>query len=646
MANELGRQFMVGPWTVQPQLGEISGSAGPLHLEPKVMGVLSCLAERAPDVVTRDELVERVWGGRPVSDEVISRCISQLRTSLGDNPREPQFIQTIPKVGYRLIAPVTHATTESAKDSADTTSIEPDRATTSPSVNQRTVVFGLIAVVVVAFILINLFQNKLVDPFVGNTPSLAVLPFTTYSGDDDNEYFADGLTEELIDRLANVPELRVVASTSVFVFKEKRADARSIASELDVDYLLQGSVRKEGDDVRITAQLIDAERGFTLWSKKYETMLRDIFSVQDEISNSILLELSPQLTGRAIEPIAAERPTTVMPAYELLLRGRFQLKKRAEAPILRSIELFQSAIDLDSNYADAYRELARAYVLLPTYASVNPEEMYELAENALDRCLETDPSMAENVYDIRAFLHYSRWEWVEAEEDFQRAFATTPSDPNLFQWYSQQLAAVGKPQSSLQAVLMAKQLDLLSPVVNQRLAVAYLWVDDDELAARQFDMAMELGIGARANMEAYTLLLLRQRQFERARELLMELQKNFRRASGWIDPFIAAINDSAAAPAAREAILKAGAEGQISVKYLQGTLLLIGDADAAMQASFDLLSEPLNFEVEFLFAREAEILRRHERFGALVRHIGLDRYWDTYGWPDFCARQGDAIDCR
>ena len=405
-------------------------------------------------------------------------------------------------------------------------------------------------------------------------------------------------------------------------------------------------MRKDGNDVRITAQLIDAERGFTQWSKKFDTTLRDIFVVQDEITNGIFEELWPQLTGADFEPVSIAQPTTVIPAYELLLRGRFQLKKRAESSILRSIELFQRAVELDPRYGDAYRELARAYALLPTYAVVDPEEMFSLAENALEQCVEMDPAMNDKLYDIRAFLHYSRWEWLAAEDDFARALLATPNDPNLHQWYSQQLAAVGKPRRALQAVLTAKQLDLLSPVVNQRLAVAYLWVDEDELAARQFDLAMELGIGARANLEGYTLLQLRQRNFARARELLLDLQRAYNRASDWIEPFLAAVGEPAAAPAAHTALRAAAAAGQISPKYFQATLLLAGDADGAMQASFDLLDDRLNLEVEFLFACEAAILRQHPRFGELLRHIGLDEYWDVHGWPGFCARNGDTIRCH
>jgi tetratricopeptide (TPR) repeat protein len=269
--------------------------------------------------------------------------------------------------------------------------------------------------------------------------------------------------------------------------------------------------------------------------------------------------------------------------------------------------------------------------------------MFDLAEAALEQGVAMDPSLDEEVYDVRAFLHYSRWEWSAAEEDFRRALEHTPNDPNLHQWYSQQLAAVGKPELALEAVLQAKALDVLSPTINQRLAVVYQWVDDDEKAYQQFELASELGLGPRANPESYVIQLLRRGDYKTARELLLDLQRAFRRASHWVDPFIAALKDPARRPDALDALRVVADERQISLKYLQGALVYLGDADGALEVAFELLNEPLDFEVEFLFARENAIVRQHPRFGELVRAIGLDEYWDTYGWPDFCDRDGDSI---
>lgn len=642
--------FRIGPWVVKPQLGTLTGPAGEVHLEPKVMGVLLCLAAHADEVVTRDQFVERVWNGRIVSDEVLSRCISLLRTRLGDNPRQPDFIQTVPKIGYRLIMPV-EAVPASNVAVRTGDAAEPSAAGDRPQIPRRRVWLpvALAVCVGVAATIVVVASRHASDspgsPAAGQRQSIVVLPFVNHSNDRENEYFSDGLTEELIDRLTSVDGLQVVASTSAFAV-DRRQDVREIARELGVAYVLEGNVRRDDERVRITAQLIDAARGFHVWSDRYDTRLRDIFKVQEEIANGIVAELRPRLSPGAALAAKPERPTDVFPAYELLLRGRYHLKRREEASIRRSIELFQQAIALDPGFGDAYRELARAYALLPKYSYEDRDEMFDKAVETLDSGIANDPGLADAARDVYAFLHYSRWEWTEAEQDFQRALALAPNDPTVRQWYSQHLASVGKMSESLRYVLEAKRLDVLSPVVNDRLAVAYLWLGENALARQQFKLADELGMGPAANPEAYVVLLLRQGDYQEARDILVDLQKIFARASDWIDPFIAAQRDPAAMPAARESLARAARERNVSLKYLFGAWVYLDDADAAMQVAFELLNEPAELDVEFLFAGETAHLRSHPRFGELVRRIGLDRYWDRYGWPPLCKRRDQAIECR
>jgi TolB-like protein/DNA-binding winged helix-turn-helix (wHTH) protein len=638
-------EFQLGPWRVKPLLGTLTGKDGTVHLEPKVMGVLVHLAERRGEVVTREQFIERVWHGRVVTDEVLSRCISLLRTQLGDNPREPQYIQTVPKVGYRLVVPVEPI---AAMPRGDATDVLPAGAPT-PSVSgrRRFVPWAIGAAVVLAMGLgLWLWIERSSGPGADQA-AIAVLPFVNVSPDTGNEYFSDGLTEELIDRLAHVPGLRVVARTSAFALKGSNEDIRTIAGRLGVHYVLEGSVRKEGDQLRITAQLIDAERGFHLWSQRFDGELRQIFSLQDAVANAIVTQLEPRLAhNRTRVQISTAPPTQVIPAYELLLRARYNLKRRDEAPIRRAIELFQEAIRLDPGFVDAYSELAGAYAVLPYYSYEDQEEMFDLALATVERGAAVNPAVRDAAEGTRAFIHFGRWEWVEAEEAFRHALARQASDPNLEQWYSQHLASVGNATESLVHAELAKRLDVLSPVVNDRLAVAYLWVNDDEHARIQFELADELGMGPTANPEAYLVLLLRQKHYPRAREILIGLQKLFARAKEWIDPFLAALEKPALRPAAIDAVARATEQHAISLKYQYGVWLYLGEADRAMDAAMRLADEPTDFKVEFLFARETAALRRHPRFGELITRIGLDRYWDRYGWPELCTRKGDGIECH
>jgi TolB-like protein len=573
-----------------------------------------------------------------------------LRTQLGDNPREPQYIQTVPKIGYRLVMPVEPRATSQANTSAPVPPGEAPPATATPSgttIRHRPMGWVVGATVVLA-LGVGIWRWTERSPQPGtDQAAIAVLPFVNVSGDPGNEYFSDGLTEELIDRLAHVPGLRVVARTTAFALKGSNEDVRAIAGRLGVNYVLEGSVRKEDDQVRITAQLIDAERGFHLWSERFDGELRQIFSLQDAIANAIVTQLSPRLAvNRSRTQISTAPPTEIIPAYELLLRGRYNLKRRDEAPIRRSIQLFEEALRLDPGFVDAYSELAGAYALLPYYSYEDQEEMFGLALATIERGAAVNPAVRDAAEGTRAFIHFGRWEWIEAEEAFRHALATQPNDPNLQQWYSQLLASVGNTSESLRHAELAKRLDVLSPVVNDRLAVAYLWVNDDQHARVQFDLADELGMGPTANPEAYLVLLLRQKEYPRAREILIGLQKLFARANEWIDPFLAAVGNPTLRPAAIAAVARATEQHSISLKYQYGTWLYLGEADRAMDVAMRLVDEPTEFEVEFLFARESAPLRRHPGFGELITRIGLDRYWDRYGWPDLCARKGDQIECH
>jgi TolB-like protein/DNA-binding winged helix-turn-helix (wHTH) protein/tetratricopeptide (TPR) repeat protein len=650
MNGGLDTGFRLGPWEVRPTLGRLTGPEGALRLEPKVMAVLVCLAGQPGEVVTRDELITKVWRGRMVSDEVLSRCISLLRSSLGDNSREPRLIQTVPTIGYRLIAPVEPlATTVLAEEIAAPGPSSPPLAPPDPVPARKPRLWpAAIALLLAAAAYFVLERNteRASDPPSAAQPTVAVLPFVNRSDDKDNEYFSDGLTEELILRLSLVPGLQVVASTSAFAFKNHTEDVRSIADRLGVDYVLEGNVRKEAERIRIVVQLIEAASGFHIWSEHFDTQLHGIFGVQDRIANEIVAKLRPQFGGQAPEMISTAPLTEVLPAYELLLQGRYHLKRREEAPIRRSIELFEQAIELDPAFGHAYRELARAIALLPYYSYEEIGEMSELAQATLERGRPLVPGLEDIAQDVIAFLHFANWEWIEAEQGFRRALANSPNDPDVHQWYSEHLASVGHATLSLQHAQTAKKLDVISPVVNDRLAVAYMWADENEQARRQFALANELGMGAAANPDAYLVLLLRQGDYEQAREILFDLQKLFAQASDWIDPFFAALRDPAARPAAREALARAARERGVSLQYVYGAWLYLDDADAAMEAAFELLDEPAEFNVEFLFAREARILRRHPRFGELVTAIGLTRYWDAYGWPEPCARQGEAIVCH
>jgi hypothetical protein len=247
---------------------------------------------------------------------------------------------------------------------------------------------------------------------------------------------------------------------------------------------------------------------------------------------------------------------------------------------------------------------------------------------------------------VVAHVAYSRWDWIGAEIAFRHALEQAASDPDLLVWYSQFLASVGDSAASLNMALRAKELDPLSPVANHRLAVALMWVDEDERALQQFRIAEELGMGATANPESYAVLMLRFSEYASVRPMLIGVQTMFARPTAWVDAMLAALASPEQRPSAIEAVARAEQARDIARKYLFGAWVYLGETDRALATALQLLHDPSSLDVEFLFARETRALRAHPRFGELVRSIGLPRYWDQFGWPEVCRREGEDIVCR
>jgi TolB-like protein/DNA-binding winged helix-turn-helix (wHTH) protein/Tfp pilus assembly protein PilF len=641
MDVDLKLGFSLGDWEVQPLLGQIIGSSGAVHMEPKVMDVLVALASRPGEVIERDDLLNEVWGGRAVADEPLTRCIASLRRILNDSRVAPEYIETIPKRGYRLVAPVkAHAMSGRSRTSRRIAELWRRRQFRIGAA------YAAVAILIVGLSIWFVLRPQDDPPIPATAVSLAVLPFANLSDDSGNEYFSDGLSEEIMTRLAGVEGLIVVARTSSFSFKESNDDAKTIARKLQVSHLLDGSVRKDGDRLRITAELIDSE-GFRLWSDNYEGVLSDVFYLQDTIANDIVSQVRPSLKVTDTElPIETEPPTENLDAYELVLRGGFQLQRRNEGPLKRSISLFEKAIELDENYGDAYVGLATAYALLPFYSLEPRDAAFDLAMATIEKGANKDSSVDTKAAGIMSFMLFSgEWRWIESEIGFRRALAYSPDDAELLQWYSQFLGSVGRTEESLYHAMRAKELDQLSPVINHRLAIAYMWMNQNDLAREQYGLASELGMAPASNPEAYVIFLLRLAEYDEARLLMTGLQKMMGHSTDWIEPVLQAIQDPENRPAAVEAVIRAERENDISKQYLYGVWVYLNETDRALDIAHELIKDRPSFNTELLFAEETSALRQNPRFGDLIREIGLHRYWENFGWPEMCSPVGEQIVC-
>ncbi len=476
--------------------------------------------------------------------------------------------------------------------------------------------------------------------------SIAVLPFTNLSGDPARDYFSDGMSEELLNLLSRVPGLQVASRTSSFAYKGRNLDIREVGRELGVETVLEGSVRQAGDQVRITAQLIDAESGFHLWSETYERRLEDIFRVQDEIAAAIVarlrIELAPQEQALAVRDKA---PTQNVQAYELYLQGRAAWKLRGEDNLKQAIDLYQRAIGLDPGFARAHAALASAYVVLPGYTREEGDEaqFLRLAETSARQALSIDPNIGE-AHAVLAQMNAQRGDLLDAESGFFFAISLEPNDPTPHHWYSLLLTRVGRIDRALEQARRAQELDPTSGVIAANLANTYLTKGDDEQALRYGRLARELG-NTKGAYGVETTVAIRRGQWDEARRAILlqetvpaELREEARR-------FV----DALAEPKLRPQLIadmraidpKVSRQIDLVQPYVQ-----LGEVDLAYQIMFDALrTDPRSWQTHWDMAgawmSEGAAFRRDPRFADFAGRIGMLDYWKQYGFPDSC-RAGDT----
>lgn len=522
----------------------------------------------------------------------------------------------------------------------------PGESAPATRVRQRAA-FGIVVLVCMAGLGYLLYERGVGRANAGQPHnSIAVMPFTNLSGDPTKDYFSDGMSEELLDLLARVPGLQVASRTSAFSYKGRNVDIRQVGRELGVETVLEGSVRQQGDQVRITAQLIDAETGFHLWSETYERKLQDIFAVQDEIAQAIVDRLRIQLAPADQKVAQHERPPTQnVEAYELYLQGRAIWKRRGADNLQRAIDLFQSALGKDPGFARASAALASAYVVLPGYTEEpdDEEKYFKLAEDAARRALSIDPNIGE-AHAVLAQINAERGDLLDAESGFFFAISLEPNEPTAHHWYSILLQNVGRLDAALVQAKRAQELDPSSPIIAANLASVYLIKGDDDAALRAGKMAAELGLSQK-NGGVEALVALRRRQWDEAKRWLVEdgMPKEIREI---IPRFVDAVADPALRPGVVAALRafdpKIAPQLQFVEPYLQ-----LGQVDLVFTVLQDSLGHgerdwARQLDTKHLWAPEGRALRTDPRFGAVAERMGMVDYWKQYGYPDGCRSGTDA----
>ena len=481
------------PFELDLEVGELKKHGVKLRLPEQSFQILALLLERPGQVVTRDALRQKLWTADTFVDFDVglNNAILRLRHALGDSAETPQFVETLPRRGYRFIAAVdygvpaaAHAspaarppsvTEEAARLPIGKPSVEP----AGPSKAQlglrslwlAGLAFAALLAMLVGFNVTGLRKRLLGKTVAPRIQSIAVLPLENLTGDPSQEYFVDGMTDALITDLAQISALQVTSRTSVLRYKGDKKALPAIARELGVDAVVEGTVARSGNRVRIDAQLVHGATDRHLWAQSYERDLRDILALQGEVTRAIATEVEAKLTPQ--EKARLTSAHSVNPeAYDAYLRGRYFVNRKTAAGANKSVEYFNLAIEKDPGFALPYAGLAEAYIVSGSYGGLPPKEAYPRAREAAQKALGIDEKLAEGHSALASIRFFFDWDWEAAEREFKRAIELNPRYPLAHRRFSHLLASRGRFTEAENEAKRALELDPLSLAEN----TSYGWI--------------------------------------------------------------------------------------------------------------------------------------------------------------------------
>ena len=656
------RQMQVvrfGTYELSLQSGEVRKAGVRIRVQQQPFKVLEVLLERPGEVVTREELRSRVWPDENFGDfdQAVNIAIAKLRSALGDSADNPRYIETLPKRGYRFIADVWLVDADGRvrrpeSVSAGSPETEPGRqlpadglavppvtapvtgfkpepqdlasavAPHGPKRLSPRPLMAFAAVAVLAILSVLSFRARARAPAIR---SLAVLPLENLSGDASQNYFSDGMTDELITDLAQISALRVISRTSVMVYRGARKPLPQIARELHVDAVVEGTVLRAGDRVRITAQLIDAVTDKHLWSQSYEGELRDTLALQDRVARAIAEQIRINLTPR--EQAALKSVRVVNPeAYESYLKGRFFWNKRTAESLRVALAYFNQAIEEDPNYAQAYSGLADTYALLGDwqYAVMIPTQAYPKARAAALKAVQLDSELGEAHNSLAFVLDGFDWDLDAGGREFRRAIELSPGYATAHHWYAWHLALLGRYDEAIAEMKKAENLDPLSLIINADLAellvIAHSYDESVKQSRKTIEMDPNFAMAHNQLGQAY----LQQHLYEQA---FPELQKAVQ-LSAESPTCIANLARAYALSGQRDAALKlldglkkTSTPGYSRASEIAAIYVSLGDTNEAMTWLEKGYAERFNPGV--LIRPGFDPLRSDPRFRELAHRIGL-----------------------
>jgi len=630
-----------GTYEVSLQSGEVRKAGLRIRVQQQPMKLLEILLEHPGEVVTREELRSRVWPGESFGDfdQALNIAIGKLRSALGDSAESPRFIETLPKRGYRFIADVSVVDTDGRPKRQEPVAGDPPATDPGPKIQgiglavapqrrllpTRWIIAASALVIIVSLAILSVWVFRSRAPAPTGIRSIAVLPLENLSGDASQNYFADGMTDELITDLAQISALRVISRTSVMVYKGARKPLPQIARELNVDAVVEGTVLRSGDQVRITAQLIEASTDKHLWSQSYEGELRDTLAVQNRVASAIADQIRINLTPQ--EQAALKNVKVVNPeAYESYLKGRYFWNKRTADGLKVALAYFKQAIEEDPKYAQAYSGLADTYALLGDwqYAVMTPKEAFPKAKAAAIKALELDSTLGEAHNSLAFVLDGFDWDFDAAGKEFQRAIELNPGYATAHHWYAWHLSLLGRYDEAIAEMRKAENLDPLSLIINADLAELLVLAHSDDESIRQSRKTIEMDPNfALAHNQLAQAYLQKQMYDEAVAELKTAVQ-----LSGGSPAFIANLARAYVASGKRNEAVKLLGDlkkrsnpGYSNASEIAVIYVSLGDTDQAMNWLEKGYDERFNPGV--LLRPGFDPLRSDPRFQSLVHRIGL-----------------------
>jgi DNA-binding winged helix-turn-helix (wHTH) protein/TolB-like protein/Tfp pilus assembly protein PilF len=479
-----------GCFEVDLQSGELRKKGLRIKLQEQPFQVLAMLLQHPGEVVTREDLHHRLWPADTFVDfdQGLNRAINKIREALGDDAETPRYVETLPKRGYRFIAPVGEAGNNlnsvqavqpahgpgsaEAAGAAFAHEVEKQPREAGASRRRRTATLAALAiggVLAAAVVYLLVWRSRTID-------SVAVLPFTNQTANPSLSSLSDAMTERLIVNLSQLPRLRVISFNSVGRYRNQQVDAQTAGRELGVRAVLVGRLTQRPGSMTIAMELVGVRDNARLWGGEYEGRPADFLALQEEVSREIAANLQLRLSGEEQKRVEA---------YQLYLKGRSAWNKRTPEGIYEGIRYLQQAIDTDPRHALAYAAMADSYGILAYYGALSPRQAFPKAREAALKALEINPRLAEAHTSLAYVRHRYEWDWAGAEEEFRRAIQLNPRYAPAHQWYSSFLAAMGRTDEAIAEAKLLRKLDPLSPIINSHLGwVLYLAHQQDQAIAQ------------------------------------------------------------------------------------------------------------------------------------------------------------------